>query len=748
MIDANGNYIPDDPTQQAPVAPQDQGPGFFQRLGTGLSNAYDKITTQDPRYPPGVSPLLSGLAGMAGAYGQMAMPSRMPVPFGAVMGAGAQGLQSGLDSATQQMGMYQKAQGEQLANVARGYQNQVSKAQLPMQLSMAKMMNDIYSNPDTLKQLLNGGGPGMAPPQPPGVSGVIGPMSSAGGGAANGQGQNGNGLAAAFSSIPDPKLRPVVFNAAINAGMTPAEIPAWIATLHGESGFNNTVGKPNSNGTVDYGIGQVNSSHFGTPEFPNLNAKTALDPQINLAASASIFHKGYQGAGGDPIRATAAYNTGSPDGTPPSYAPDVARAVGGGDITSYAQQQVQKYEQLARTARLLPGGLGGDPGQWMKAADQWRDVLTAGPKAGAAKSAEQNVLMQTEPQLQGNIAAAKVPAAIQEAAGKAAVDEATAGPIALQKALNTSEIARPGSGGYIINDQGQRVPFKLPELKEVEDPATGQKNLVHVAPASVGAPPGTPGTADPVLLPGGQPAVGQIPVQQQQGRNEAVKDFLTKDQDSYQAAQNTQGWLNQIDHAASMMKSAGPAYQTGPFAAQRYQAMSSINDLSRSLGLKTPFDQKAVASWEEMKKATTTAGFELSSHYEGHARQAASTIQNATSAVPAVSNSPEGQALVSAGIREGAQSAIDVHAYKQSIYNQTKGAGLENAETDFYQKYPPTMYANRAISMASKPFPVSQPSDLEKYLPGTMVSLNGVTKMVPARPGAPPIPSYILQQGQ
>jgi len=147
--------------------------------------------------------------------------------------------------------------------------------------------------------------------------------------------------------------------------------------------------------------------------------------------------------------------------------------------------------------------------------------------------------------------------------------------------------------------------------------------------------------------------------------------------------------------------------------------------------------------WEELTKQTKTAGFELASHYEGHARQAASTIENATSAVPSEINSPVGFYKVSAGINEIAQQNADAHEYMQSVYD--KQGDLSKANTDFYTKYPAQLYARRAISTTA-PYPIKSEKELNRYLPGTYIKLpDGTLGQVPERPGAPGIPDYIKQ---
>ena len=226
----------------------------------------------------------------------------------------------------------------------------------------------------------------------------------------------------------------------------------------------------------------------------------------------------------------------------------------------------------------------------------------------------------------------------------------------------------------------------------------------------------------------------------QDARNKAYEDFAGKDTDSFHAAQATQGWLTQMNHAADTLNSGGGFLKIGPTSPTRLAIASTVNDLLRTAGLPEIADPSQISSWEELKKATTTAGFELSSHYEGHARQAAQTITNATSAVPSATNSPEGFKLVSAGIQESAQAAIDLHNAKQAAYDVQ--GDLSKAENSFGNKFPPQMYALRAISNAY-PYKVTEDAALNRYLPGTWVNYKGHTLQVPERPDAPPIPSYL-----
>lgn len=654
----------------------------------------------------GTDPSLMALTGAAGGFARAAMPQpyRGGTPFGAALGMAAAGAGSGAMDAYKAQLAQQQAQSAQMQNLA-------AASMLPVTLARNRMLAGIYNNPSQLNALMNGQIPSLGATAPT-AAGM--PSSMAG---ANGPNIT-NSIQTALNSIPDPSTRQVAISAAMRSGLPPAAWPAWIASIHNESGWN-LQAPDGSSGEI--GPGQI------MPETGHEMGYTDQDlrnPATNLLASARYFGEKWQQGNADPAKAFAGYNTGDVAKNDPSYVSN-----GLGRLAQYGYP-------LASTTTSTTANLSGT--QALALSDQYM------------QQANRIEMLQKL-----GIPVAGDPAALRTAAQQYR-ETALAGPTALAKSQNTPISLRQG-GMALLPDQaepgGYRV-LKNPQVEETQTPE-GATVPVHVVPASPFAPPGTPGTAEPILGPNGQPIVTKIPEQQQEGRNEAVRDFLTKDQDSYQAAQNTQAWVNQIVHAANTMNKAGPAYMTGPFAPQRLAAMSTVNDMARMLNIAPPFDQNAVASWEEMKKATTTAGFELSSHYEGHARQAAQTIMNATAAVPAPTNSPLGLQLVSAGIRAAAQSAIDAHEYKQQIYNQSQGAGLENAETDFYRMHPAQQYADRAISTV-QPFVISGPKDFTKYLPGTFVT-DGKTIdpktghpiiiQVPARPDAPPIPTYLQPGG-
>jgi hypothetical protein len=104
-----------------------------------------------------------GLMSAAGALGQAAMPSRMPIPLGAALGQAAAAMGEGQDAATNNA----------LKAMLTGYQGQKIKSQLAIQDAFIKGNDQVG---DILKGMLGGGG---AQPQNPAATAGIPDMTPA-----------------------------------------------------------------------------------------------------------------------------------------------------------------------------------------------------------------------------------------------------------------------------------------------------------------------------------------------------------------------------------------------------------------------------------------------------------------------------------------------------------------------------------------------------------------------------------------
>lgn len=497
-------------------------------------------------------------------------------------------------------------------------------------------------------------------------------------------------------SLPSTAADPGYNTPPISPGATPLQQSAWSATYLANRGIaagvkDWTDPAQVTQALIAYHGPQKDANGIDGPTYAQKVLQRAAQygggPAGPRAQVPGSFQVAQAGGGAIPTPGRSA----QPTQTPGSYTPDQAGSMG--------QQYIQQADELDRRANAMAVGSSitglpmGDPAAIHTQAQQTRalgqQLLSAGPEAAA-------------------------------------------------KAGNSNTDIRPGGMARVMGPNGMEW-VKNPQLEKQQMP-DGSTQYVHISPALPGAPDGTGPTVSPVVNDRGLPVVEKLPPNLQDARNKAYTDFAGKDSDSFLAAQNTQQWLEQMNHAADTMNAKGGFMGTGPTAPARLEFANTVNDILRTAGLPNAFDPSTVASWEELKKATQTAGFELASHYEGHARQAASTIVNATSAVPSQANSPVGFKVVSAGIQEAAQQAIDLHNELTNVYHNN--GDLTEGETGFYSRNPAQMYARRAISTVT-PYAVTTDKQLGRYLPGTFVKYNNNIVQVPERDGAPPIPEYL-----
>jgi hypothetical protein len=112
-------------------------------------------------------------------------------------------------------------------------------------------------------------------------------------------------------------------------------------------------------------------------------------------------------------------------------------------------------------------------------------------------------------------------------------------------------------------------------------------------------------------------------------------------------------------------------------------------------------------------------GFTIINSKFGAQREAASIINNATSAVPGSENTYLGFRLVSSGIEQELQRQRELFEYKSQLVNH--GQPLATAEVDFNKTHPVDVYSNRAIANAV-------PDDISSYLvahPDTVKAFDG-----------------------
>lgn len=623
-------------------------------------------------------------------------------------------------------------QAQQRQELQSGYlRNQLAQATVPLQIQQAQFSSMMRQHPEMLNDFMGrlgfGGQSQQQSAQPASAGGYAGAVDGL-----EGNGQNPRSSASGVGGFIDgTKAAFVSANPQYFTGMSPVQVNA--AFSDPKTG----IGERATNWYAQQNT-PVLSSNGVQPSGPNLAMAHRLGPLGAVAVAKSPDNIPLpvalqQTLSPQTVQQYVQANPQFAQQTVGQFRSQFANVPDYGPPADHSQSNAL-YGQANR-AEIASGILGfkvGDPATMRDQAKGYFTNESAGPNATAEARGRAAVEQQTA----GPIETAKSNA-------RNASDLNYAGPIGAAKSAVANLDVRPGGMVRTVDANGTVTWVKNPQLEEVTDPATGEQTYSHISPAMPNAPPGTPGTSEPVLDSDGKPVTKRLPPNVQDARTKAYTDFAGKDADSFVAAGNTQGLLTQMNQAAAELNQNQGFMNTGPLAPARMAFASKVNDIFNTAGLGRPFNPNAVGAWEELVKATKTAGFELASHYEGHARQAAQTIENATSAVPSEVNSPIGFKKVSAGVNEIAQMTKDAHAFaKQPVYD--KNGDLVKAETSFYTNFPAQMYARRAISTV-QPYPVQSDADLNRYLPGTVVLYKGNKVQVPARPDAPPIPDYLTQ---
>ena len=250
--------------------------------------------------------------------------------------------------------------------------------------------------------------------------------------------------------------------------------------------------------------------------------------------------------------------------------------------------------------------------------------------------------------------------------------------------------------------------------------------LIGYTPPGSGAQPGAAAA---------QPLVTKISPGNQKLITELADDYANEGKTTYASAVSTLGWLTQMQQSLNQLNGPnGTGWtSTGTGNEMRMTVLKGINGALQSVGIQG-MDQDAVGGWEELNKATRTAGMQLVKTMFGGSREAATIVQSATASVPGAENSPKGAMRVLNGIQEAANEEADRYIFETN-WIQTHDGNLIGAAAAFNQQRSPAMYARRAIS-GTDPYKVTSADQaLKSYLPGTLVQFsNGQIARVPGNP--------------
>jgi hypothetical protein len=677
----------------------------------------------------GTNPGIMALLGMAGGFGQAAMPTpyKGGVPFGAAIGLAAQGAGNGVQQAYRSQLAQAGAQGQQIANIGNA-------SALPVQVAQNRMLANFYANPTAVQTLMdraNGvtnSSPSAAPANSPASAPTIQPVVSA-----------------AFASIPDQGTRTMAFNAAVKAGLPMAAWPAWISAVHNESGWNLNQGDGKAG---EIGPGQVMPE---TGQGLGYSSQQLRDPGTNLLASALYFGKQWNAAKGDPVGALVGYNTGHPGGAPtPGYLTNGmgrlaqwgypgAANTGDPNVQNYLTlaQQAEDQANAADLANRFHLPVGVDAPSLRTKAQQYRAAALAGPTAAAQANAQLGAEMaQKGFRVDGSGNLSIIPGG---PADPALIGQQKSAEAMAQAAADRTKLITTRAG--VFDPVTGKEIYRQPEYHELTDPNTGRQYPAFVQPGDggqlsiTGGPPGQQnGTPPTALGPGQEDIIKHL-----------ADQYSNEDKQKYEGATNSLYQLDQQDKNIAALNSGGGWSATGAGNNARLEWAKSINSAFGALGLRPPMDPAKVGDWEDATKIQTQLAFAQAKQLGS--REAQQVISMSRNATPGAENTPQGYAAISAGYREMNNREVDLYNFKTD-WLQAHGGNLTGAETAFNNQFTPQMYANRAVSRVT-PVTVSSPADMQKLLPGTVVT-NGqidpstgqpVRKIVPPRPGFPPLPS-------
>lgn len=200
-------------------------------------------------------------------------------------------------------------------------------------------------------------------------------------------------------------------------------------------------------------------------------------------------------------------------------------------------------------------------------------------------------------------------------------------------------------------------------------------------------------TPQPGAPTAGGPTVGATPFVKST-QEETAKYFTDPDKmpKQYAAAQQVKQDMTSVMNSVDRL---GPGWM-GPGAEGRAHYIAAVNTAAQSLGIPPVFDEK-VAQSQDLGKLAKRAGFALAASTFGASREASQTIQTSIGSVVNQGNTLAAAKIIGAGIVNDAQRKTDRMDYE--LANRNKMLPIE-ADREFDKKYPPEMYAKRAIAQS------------------------------------------------
>lgn len=623
-------------------------------------------------------------SGMIAGANQRTADGHLANGTGFAGGFGA-GVQNYLNSANQQAQMRSQAAHQQAETQGLNLQNQITGMGIPFMQQRMQFQQQMMSDPRFRQMLMSNMGMGDASAAAP--SGQTDPTGYAG--AVNamegGPQKNPSSSASGYGQLLDEnktkfaQANPQYFQGA----QTPQDVAARFNVPAVGMAATNWLAQQNAPVLSQAGVPVTGPNLAMAHRLgPTAAAAVAQAPDNTPLPAVLVQSLGPQEA----ARVVAANptlmrQTAGPYKAQFSNVPAWGGSGGGQGMLAQADRLLQQAGQIDLQKSMgLPTNQ--DPASLREAARQLREsglkLMTAGPVAGASKAAEANVEMQTA----GPIAGAKK-------AAEANVDLQTAGPIQREKSANSNVDLRPGGLSRVVNPTtGQPEWIKNPQLENSVDPKTGQKGYVHISPALPDAPPGTPGTMEPVLGPNGKPVISGLGPQQT-AFGEHFGAGLAKDFDetneSAAAAKNS-------NYLFDNMRQDSKNWDMGAFAPAEAKARSYLSAMAQLFDIKGPATDALNQKLSDYTAFNKSSGMLLrEAVHDTSSRAAVQEYKLIGESLPHPTTSPQAFGQVA----DQWQALNDFRLAKQKFmqpYKPEAGGNPSDFEVDFNSRVSPSAF--------------------------------------------------------
>lgn len=201
----------------------------------------------------------------------------------------------------------------------------------------------------------------------------------------------------------------------------------------------------------------------------------------------------------------------------------------------------------------------------------------------------------------------------------------------------------------------------------------------------------------------GPTGIGGVPVlnQQQADLEKDTRDAHAKGMPQYQAAQQMQGSLREMDRDLDQMVTLDGGKGTGwtapgPTQELRNRLAAGVNTAFQAVGAAPPVDPTKVAAIEDYYKNADRLAFQFANNYQGAGREGIQSILQAAKAVPG-ENSYLGAKLLVRSTDVMAQRTQDLHDF-MTLYAKQNNGQMYGAEVAFNKAHPVRDYVDGMMS--------------------------------------------------